>query len=148
MSSFNLAQINIAKAKDELTSETMQGFVARLDEINLLADQSPGFVWRLQTEDGDATALRIFDDPLLIINMSVWQDIEALKKFVYKTIHVELLKDRSAWFDKIMEPHQALWWVPQGHEPTLEQAKGKLEEIRRHGASKQVFTFAHPYPAP
>jgi hypothetical protein len=148
MTGYHLAQINIAKAKEELTSSTMEGFVARLDEINALADTSDGFVWRLQTEDGDATALRVFDDPMLIVNMSVWRDAEALKNFVYKTTHVELLKDRSAWFDKIQEAHQALWWITDGQVPTLEQGKEKLNRIQREGSSDQAFTFANIYPHP
>jgi len=148
MSGYHLAQINIAKAKEELTSSTMEGFVARLDEINALADGSDGFIWRLQTEDGDATALRVFDDPMLIINMSVWRDAEALKNFVYKTTHVELLKDRSAWFDKIREAHQALWWIAEGDVPTLEQGKEKLIQIQSEGSGEQAFTFANIYPHP
>ncbi len=81
-----------------MDSETMKGFVDRLDEINNLADNSPGFIWRLQTEEGDATSIKAFDDPSLIVNMSVWENIETLKKFVYKSLHVELIRDRDAWY--------------------------------------------------
>ena len=108
MNHYHLAQINIAQSKEPMDSRIMKGFVDRLDEINYLADQSPGFVWRLQTEEGDATAIQAFDNPLLIVNMSVWENIESLKKFVYKSLHVELIRDRDAWFNKISEMHQAL----------------------------------------
>lgn len=96
MAKYQLAQINIAKARDAMDSETMQGFVDRLDEINALADKSTGFVWRLQTEDGDATSIQAFEDPTLIVNMSVWENIDSLRNFVYKSIHVELVRDRDA----------------------------------------------------
>ena len=98
----HLAQINIALARSEMTGDIMSGFVARLDEINALADISPGFIWRLQSDEGDATTIRVFDDPLLLINMSVWADIESLKNYVYRSAHVELIKDRDAWFKKCL----------------------------------------------
>jgi hypothetical protein len=141
---YQLAQINIAQAQDAMDSETMQGFVDRLDEINSIADNAPGFIWRLQSEEGDATAIRAFDNPLLLINMSVWEGIESLKTFVYKTFHVELIQDRDAWFGKMLQAHQALWWVPAGHIPTIEEGKQKLDSLQRHGPGKTAFTFAKP----
>jgi hypothetical protein len=145
---FHIAQLNIARAKAEMDTALMQGFVSRLDEINALADNAPGFVWRLQTEDGDATALRVFDDPLTLVNLSVWTSPERLKEFVYRSSHVELIQDREAWFDKLGSLHQVLWWIPQGHIPTIEEAKEKLDFIREHGPSEQAFsfgkTFSHP----
>ena len=92
----------------------MSGFVSRLDEINALADESPGFVWRLQTDDGDATAIRVFDDPLMLVNLSVWRDPDSLKQFVYRSAHVEPLRRRARWFVKPDSPHLVLWWVPAG----------------------------------
>lgn len=145
MSQYCLAQINIANAHDTMESDVMKGFVDRLDEINLLAETSPGFVWRLQTEDGDATAIQAFDDPLILINMSVWRDIEALKNFVYKSMHVELIRDRDAWFTKLVKVHQALWWVPEGHIPTMVEGKEKLDLLHHNGPSRAAFTFAKPY---
>jgi len=142
MNKHHLAQINIAQAKDGMESSTMQGFVNRLDEINALADQSPGFVWRLQTDDGDATSIQVYDNPLIIVNMSVWDNIASLKHFVYKTVHVELIKDRDAWFDKMPEMHQALWWVPAGHVPSVQEGQEKLKLLQEHGATKKAFTFA------
>lgn len=145
---YHLAQMNIAKARDEMDSETMRGFVERLDEINVLADQSEGFVWRLQTEAGDATSIQAFDDPLLLVNMSVWESVEALKHYVYKSAHVELIRDRDAWFYKMIEAHQVLWWVPAGHIPSVEEGKQRLEYLEEHGVSLKAFTFAKPQDPP
>ncbi len=148
MEKYQLAQVNVAQAKAEMDTETMSGFVARLDEINALADQAPGFVWRLQTEEGDATALRVFDDPLLLVNISVWESIEALRTFVYKSLHVELIQDREAWFNKMGMAHQALWWIPHGHIPTVQEAKEKLEHIRQYGPTQEAFTFGQTFTQP
>ena len=148
MTTFQIAQVNVAQAKADMESELMRGFVSRLDEINALADRADGFIWRLKEDSGSATAIRVFDDPLLLINMSVWADLEALKNYVYKSLHVELIKDREAWFNKMGESHQALWWIPAGHIPSTEEARKKLEYIRKHGPSAQAFTFAKPYPMP
>jgi hypothetical protein len=112
-----------------MESEVMQGFVLRLDEINTLADRAEGFVWRLKDDGGSATAIRVFDDPLLLVNMSVWQNLEVLKQYVYKSLHVELIRDRAGWFNKMNELHQALWWVPAGHIPSVQEAKQKLDEV-------------------
>lgn len=145
---FYLAQINIAQAKAEMESDTMHGFVSRLDEINAIADNAPGFVWRLQSEEGDATSIRVFDDPLLLVNMSVWENIESLRDFVYKSLHVELIRDREAWFDKIDSMHQVLWWVPAGHIPSTQEAQEKLATICTNGPSQAAFTFGKPFQKP
>lgn len=142
---YHLAQINIAQAQNKMDSKHMKGFVDRLDEINALADQSPGFIWRLQTEDGDATSIQAYNDSRMIINMSVWQDIESLKTFVYKSLHVELIQDRDAWFNKMLTLHQALWWIPAGHIPDITEGKAKLDHLQQHGPSKTAFTFARPH---
>jgi len=141
MNRFHLAQINIAQGQALMDSEQMKSFVDRLDEINALADKSPGFVWRLQTEEGDATSIRAFDDPRMLVNMSVWEDVDSLKTFVYKSTHVELIRDRDAWFNKMISVHQALWWVPAGHIPTVDEGKAKLNHLQNNGASKTAFTF-------
>lgn len=148
MAGFQLAQINIAQAKDDMESEVMRGFVERLDEINQLAESSPGFVWRLQDESGNAADIHAFDDPLVLINMSVWQDIDSLKGFVYRSVHVDLLRDRDAWFDKTSLAHQALWWIPIGHTPSQEEGVERLRHLQQHGPSAQAFTFARPAPQP
>jgi hypothetical protein len=148
MTTHHLAQINIARARAEMDSVEMRDFVARLDEINALAERSPGFVWRLKDEANDATAIRVFDDPLMLVNMSVWQDIESLKAFVYRSMHVELIRDRDAWFNKMTAAHQALWWVPAGHVPDTQEAKARLELLRTQGPTADAFTFAKAFEAP
>ncbi len=148
MTGFWLAQLNVALAKEEMDSPVMQGFVSRLEEIDSLADHAPGFVWRLQTEEGDSTLIRVFGDPLMLVNLSVWEDVEALRQFVFKTLHVELLKNRAEWFRKMDTNHLVLWWIPHGHIPSVEEAKEKLEYIRQHGPSQAAFNLARPFPSP
>ena len=148
MSGYQLAQINVALAWHEMDSIQMQGFVSRLEEIDSLADHAPGFVWRLQTEEGDSTSIRVFNDPLMLINLSVWEDVEALRQFVFKSAHVELLKNRAQWFRKMDTNYLALWWIPHGHVPSVEEAKEKLEYIRAHGPSQEAFNLAKPFPSP
>lgn len=142
---YQLAQINIAKAVAPLDDPRMKGFVDQLDYINEVADESPGFVWRLQTEDGNATSLTVFDDPLVIVNMSVWESLESLKAYVYFNEHVEVFKKRSNWFTKLDYPSFALWWVPTGHIPTLETAKEKLDLLKVQGPTPDAFTFARSF---
>ncbi len=148
MDRFHLAQINIAKMTAPLEDERMVDFVNQLDRINRLADESPGFVWRLQTEEGDATALRVFDDPMLLVNMSVWESFQALKDYVYASLHRDVLRDRQRWFGRLGEAHLALWWVPAGSLPTLDDAKARLQSIQVHGPGPQAFNFSKAYPPP
>ncbi len=147
-SSYHLAQINIARILAPLDDPLMAGFVDRLEPLNALADQSPGFVWRLQDEAGDATSIRVFDDERILLNMSVWESIEALQGYVYQSRHLGLLRDRKQWFEVPSEPHLALWWIPAGHVPTPQEGKQRLEHLRRHGPSPEAFTFKQPFPAP
>lgn len=126
----------------------MLGFVSRLEEINALAEQSDGFIWRLQDESGDATAIRAFDDPNLLINMSVWRDMQSLRNFVYRSIHTELLRQKDSWFTQPTKGYQVLWWLPEGQLPTLEQAKLKIELIQRRGATAEAFDFSKPFEPP
>ncbi len=147
MTQYHIAQINIAQAQDEMDTELMRGFVERLDEINSLADSAPGFVWRLQSDEGDATGFQVFDDPKLIINISVWENIESLKNYVYKSHHVELIRDRDAWFNKIAQVHQALWWVPAGHIPDIAEGKERLAYLQKNGVSSKAFSFAKNFTA-
>ncbi|MFT5258371.1 MAG: hypothetical protein ACI9J2_000741 [Saprospiraceae bacterium] len=148
MRNYHLSQINIALAHDSMESETMSSFVERLDEINALADQSPGFIWRLQTDEGDATAIVAFEDPLIIVNMSVWKNMEVLQNYVYKSIHVDLLRNKRAWFSKMKNAHQVLWWVPEGHTPSVEEGKERLTLLNTNGPNKEAFTFAQSYSEP
>jgi hypothetical protein len=121
MADFHIAQVNIGRIKGPLDGPVMAGFVARLDEINALADSSPGFVWRLQTSEGNATYFRPFDDDQLLLNMSVWESVDALKSYVYRTAHAELLRQRHEWFEKLSQVYVALWWVPAGHIPGIDE---------------------------
>jgi hypothetical protein len=144
----HLAQVNIARAKAPLDSPIMQGFVDQLDHINRLAEASHGFVWRLQTEEGDATALKVFDDELIIVNVSVWDSFESLKNYVYTGNHLSVLKDKKHWFEQASAPTLALWWIAAGHLPTIEEAKRALATLTTQGSCAEAFTFAKPFPAP
>lgn len=144
-SHFHLAQVNIARARGQPSDPVMAEFVARLPEINALADGSPGFVWRLQTEDGDATAVRPYDDPNILINLSVWTDLEALRGYVFRGPHVEVMRRRREWFERFERIYVALWWVPAGHVPTVAEAVERLAHLERHGPTGFAFSFAAPY---
>ena len=146
MKTLHIAQVNIGRMKGALEDPVMAGFVARLDEINALADRSPGFVWRLQTSNGNATYLRPYGDDRILFNMSVWESIEHLKRYVYTTAHVELLKNRQAWFEKFGGAYAALWWVPQGHQPGVDEAKKRLAHLDAHGPTPFAFTFKDSFP--
>ena len=149
MPRFHLAQANIGRFRAPLESPIMQGFRTQLDPVNALADQSPGFVWRLQTEDGNATAIRPYDDDnLMAINMSVWESLEVLQRFVYKSGHVESLRARKQWFEPIEGPILVLWWIPVGHIPTVAEARERLQHLKENGPTPHAFTFRTPFPAP
>ena len=138
---YHIAQVNIGRMKAPLESPVMEGFVTRLDEINALADRAEGFVWRLQTDSGNATYLRPYDDDRILFNLSVWQNVESLKNYVYRTAHSEMLKGRRAWFEQFDRAFLALWWVPAEHIPSIEEAKARLEHLDAHGPSDFAFTF-------
>ena len=146
--SHHLAEINIGRTVAPLDAPQMAGFVNGLEPINALADQSPGFVWRLQDEAGNATSIHIFDDDRIIINMSVWETPEALRDYVYQSAHLGFLRDRKQWFEAPDKPHLALWWIPAGHIPTPEEGKQRLDHLRRHGPTPEAFTFKRLFPAP
>ncbi|HEX2438942.1 MAG TPA: DUF3291 domain-containing protein [Methylomirabilota bacterium] len=148
VASFHLAQVNIGRIRAPLQDPIMDGFRNALAPINALADASPGFVWRLQTEDGNAMAIRPFEDERMAINMSVWESLEALQQFVYKSAHVGSLRDRKQWFEPIEGPILALWWIPAGHIPTVTEAQERLQHLEAHGPTPQAFTFRSPFPAP
>jgi hypothetical protein len=141
MTIYHIAEINIAHMRATLEDPIMKDFVDNLDRINAVADNAPGFVWRLQTEEGDATSIRVFDNDMLIVNMSVWESIEALFQYVYASDHVDIFRRRSEWFGKMDTPVLAMWWVPAGHIPTLDEAKEKLDLMAREGPTPLAFTF-------
>jgi heme-degrading monooxygenase HmoA len=142
----HLAQVNIGRTKAPLESPTMAGFVARLDELNALADRSPGFVWRLQTAEGNATYLRPYDDDRILFNLSVWESAEALQAYVYASAHAEALRQRHEWFEKFAGAYLALWWVPEGHRPSVDEAKKRLAHLAEKGATPFAFTFRARFP--
>lgn len=145
--SFHLAQLNVATILAPLDDERMLGFVEALDHVNAVADASPGFVWRLKDDAGNATALRPFG-PDMIVNMSVWQTAEALFDYVYRSGHKAYLARRKEWFSIPAEMHLVLWWIPAGAIPTIAEAKRRLDLLRLNGPSPEAFTFKRRFPAP
>jgi hypothetical protein len=143
---FHIAQVNVGRIRGPLDGSVMAGFMQRLDEINALADRSPGFVWRLQTNEGNATYFRPYEhDDQILLNMSVWESIEALKNYVYRTAHAELLRHRQEWFEKFAGVYMALWWVPAGHVPGIDEAKKRLVHLDKHGPTQYAFTFKNVF---
>lgn len=147
MPAYELAQLNIAQMKLPLDAPEMADFVANLDRINALAEAAPGFVWRLKSEDGNATSLRPFGDDTLV-NMSVWASVEALNDYVYKSAHVEIMKRRKEWFERMHDAYHVLWWVPQGHRPDEVEAMQRLQTLRDLGPTGKAFHFKQSFEAP
>jgi heme-degrading monooxygenase HmoA len=143
-----LAQCNIVKLRALLDSPDVTGFVAALDPINALADSAPGFVWRLQTDDGDATGVRVFADDQILLNMSVWESMEALKQFVYRSGHKEVLRRRREWADRFAGVQSTMWWLRAGCLPEPTDAVARLEALQRLGPTQYAFTFQAPFDAP
>ena len=148
MTAYHLAQLNIAWALAPLDDPLLADFMARLDEINALADDSPGFVWRLQSDSGNATDIQATADPNLLVNLSVWDSPKSLFDYVYRSGHAGVMRRRKEWFESRRGPHLVLWWVPAGELPTVEQALERLDRLRRDGPSPEAFTFKERFPAP
>lgn len=146
-SAYHLAQINVARARAPLDSPVMKEFMDAIDEINTLGEGSPGFVWRLKTDSGNATEIRAYDDPRMIVNVTVWESLEALRDFAFKTHHGDYFKRRAEWFEKMDTPSLALWWIPAG--ATVDEVEGKrrLEILAKHGPTPEAFTFRDRFPA-
>lgn len=144
-SRYYIAQVNIARMRAPLDDPRLAEFVSLLDEINSLADLSPSFVWRLQTEAGNATYLRPYEDDRILFNLSVWQSIEPLKDFVYTGGHGSVMRRRREWFEKFDGLYLALWWIKAGHIPTVVEAKHRLDYLREHGESAYAFTFRRTF---
>ncbi len=147
-----LAQLNVGRLLAPLENPRMAGFTGRLDEVNALADAAPGFVWRLQGAGGNATDLRAETedgsvDPDLLVNLSTWRSLEALRAYTYQSAHLELLRGRAAWFAPRTGPHLVLWWSADPT-PSVPEAMGRLAHLESHGPTPHAFTFAHPFPAP
>lgn len=144
---FELAQLNMATLKAPLDSPVLADFVANLDRINDLAESSPGFIWRLKGEGADATDLRPMGEAV-IVNMSVWKDVASLNAFVYRSDHVQIMRRRKEWFERMVDAAVVLWWVPRDRRPTVEEAIARLEHLRRNGPAPEAFTFRHAFQAP
>ncbi|MBA2392440.1 MAG: DUF3291 domain-containing protein [Ktedonobacteraceae bacterium] len=147
---YSLAQVNIARTLAPLDDPLMAGFIAQLDTVNALADASPGFIWRLQTSEGNATGVKAYDDPLIIFNMSVWASLKDFSNYVYSSegLHREVMKQRQRWFQRFDGPYTTLWWIPQGHIPTVEEAKERLASLRVHGETAYAFSIKKQFPSP
>lgn len=145
---YHLCHLNIGPAKGPLHDPVMHGFVSRLDEFNNLAYQSPGFVWHLQIDINDPVQLAMYGEPGMLFNLSVWESVEALYDYVYKSRHADMMKSRHEWFGKMDTPNYVLWWVPAGVIPTLEEAKARLCHLGANGPSPYAFTFKQRFPMP
>ena len=137
----HLAQLNIGRFRYPTDDPRMADFMTALDLVNGLAERSDGFVWRLKDDSGNATNFRPFPDPQMAVNLSVWDSIEALERYVYQTVHKRFYGRREEWFDKLDTPHLVMWWIPAGHRPTLVEAKERLEDLAAHGASDYAFSW-------
>lgn len=149
----HLAQVNIARLLEPLDSPRLAGFVDALDEVNAAADSAPGFIWRLQSVDGNATSIRAFEwdeagSAGVIVNLSTWESPKALTEYVYSAPHRDVLRQRREWFHHVAEPTTVLWWVPVDHRPTTQEAEDRLRMLRRQGPSAEAFTFGDPWPPP
>jgi uncharacterized protein DUF3291 len=145
---FQIAQLNVARLRAPLDDPSMREFVELLAPVNAIADASPGFVWRLQTEAGDATAIQAFDDLSILVNMSVWESIDALRAFAYSGAHLDVFRARRRWFDPMEPISHVLWWVPAGHVPTVEEGRSRLERLHADGPTPEAFSFKRTFPPP
>ena len=150
---FELAQVNVGRLVAPLDDPQLADFVAALDPVNAVADSAPGFVWRLQTDDGNATAVRAFEwdaagSAGIIVNMSVWRDLEHLAAFVYSDVHRQVLRRRRQWFQRMQEAYTACWWVASGHRPSTDEAEDRILHLRAHGPTAHSFTLHDSYPPP
>jgi hypothetical protein len=141
----HLAQLNIGRLRAPMDDPMIDDFRNNLDPINALAEASPGYVWRLQDEAGNATNIKVFEDELEIINLTVWESIEALADFTYRSGHTEFLRRRREFFEAPSEPILCLWWIPEGTVPTVEDALLRLAHLREHGPTPVAFTFRHRF---
>ena len=145
---YHLAQLNIAKMNFPYEDPRFSDFIEALDPVNQSAESMPGFVWRLQTDEGNATSINVYDDDLLLVNMSVWQSLDHLVDFVRSPAHLAIMRRRREWFAASDLPYLVLWWVPAGHEPGVEEAEQRLDHLRANGPTDQAFNFSTPFPAP
>jgi len=145
---YHLAQINIGRIIAPIDDPRIAEFVAQLEPINAIADRAPGFVWRLQSASGNATDIAYNDDPFIMVNMSVWESLEALREYAYKSDHMKVFRERAKWFVKMDKPHYCLWWVPAGHIPSVVEGRERLEHYQENGATPYSFWFSQEFPEP
>lgn len=145
---YQLAQINIGRLIAPFDDPRIAEFVAQLEPINALADRAPGFVWRLQSRSGNATDIPYNDDPSIMVNVSVWESLEALRNYAYKSDHMKVLRDRAKWFVKLDKPIYCLWWIPASHIPSVAEGRERLEHYQKHGATPYSFWFSQEFPQP
>jgi hypothetical protein len=145
---YHLAQVNIGRLRAPLDDPRTAGFVSQLEPVNALADRASGFVWRLRSNSGNATDVPFNDDPAVMVNLSVWESLEALRAYTYGPGHVEVFRQRAQWFEPMSRPHYCLWWVPAGHIPSVAEARERLEHYQKHGATPCAFWFSQLFPAP
>ncbi len=148
MTEWQIAQMNLATALYPLDDPGMAEFVARLDEVNALADRSPEFVWRLRSESGNATDIRVGGDPRLIVNLSVWRSVEALFDFAYRSAHRLVMVKRRQWFQPPAGPYQVLWWIEAGKRPTVDDGLARLRRLESEGPGQEASTFKAKFPPP
>lgn len=148
MSGWQLAQFNVATAKFNDDDPRLTEFIDNLDRLNWLGDESPGSVWRFQSETGRSVDVKAYDNPRILLNLTVWDDLKSLWNYVYKTDHVEFLRRRREWFEVDAEPVHVMWWVPEGHRPTPAEGIARLEHLRAHGPSPHAFSFRDNYEPP
>ena len=157
MAGHELAQFNVARALEPIDHPVLGGFAESLEPVNRLADEAPGVVWRLADEAGTSIGYRVDsidsdddddDDDQMLINLSVWSDVDALRTFTYDGAHRDVFRKRRAWFEAAVNRQLVLWWVPIGHRPSLEEAADRLDRLREHGPTAEAFTFATPFPPP
>jgi hypothetical protein len=146
---YHLAQMNIGRILGTTIDDAvMKEFVDQLDSINALAEQSDGFVWRLKSSDGNATEFNPYNDNRIIVNFSVWQSVELLKNYVYKSAHTDVMRDRKKWFEKFGKPYYVLWYVEKGYIPTVEEAVERLDYLQQNGSSSYAFDFGNAFKHP
>ena len=143
MTRSHFAQLNIGRPLHSLDDARMAGFMDNLDRVNAIAERSPGFVWRLKDESNNATAIRPFEDANMLVNMSVWESVEALEQFVWATVHKQFYNRKAEWFAKLETPHFVMWPVPAGHIPDLSEAMSRLDHLAQHGDSDTAFGWSH-----
>lgn len=144
----HLAQYNVARLVAPLDDPKIARFVAALERINTLGDRSPGFVWRLKTDDGTSTSVRVEGDDRVLVNFTVWESIESLFAFTYRSDHVALFRRRREWFEPPTEAHLVLWWIPAGETPSLDEAQVRLARLRAEGPTAEAFTFKQRFTPP